>query len=256
MRYSRYTFVPLLLLLGAGLTFLFTHFDIRALEPFYDSDTGQWKDSDQILSITSQIFGVWPAVLLLLAGLILLIGGYLYDYLTPFRRTGIFLIAATLLGPGLLATGVIQKMWERPPPAAHENFQPEGDLQLPAPGTTTTASTTPQNLHHVATAFILFAPYFIFLGRFPRLALLFLCLGLGGGLLMGLIRMFAGQQFPSEILLTGGIIYVINWGLYALLRPDTPFIHEEKRPSPLAQPEPSDPPTVPDEKDPPADKNA
>jgi membrane-associated PAP2 superfamily phosphatase len=56
--------------------------------------------------------------------------------------------------------------------------------------------------------FFLMGPAFLLYRRRPRWAWFFLLLGMAGGGLLGLARVAQGQHFPSDVLWSGGLVYL------------------------------------------------
>jgi membrane-associated PAP2 superfamily phosphatase len=63
---------------------------------------------------------------------------------------------------------------------------------------------------HAGMGFYLMAPAFVLYRRHRRWALGFLLLGLTGGGILGLARIVQGQHFPSDVLWSAGLVYLLG----------------------------------------------
>ncbi|MGE0260150.1 MAG: phosphatase PAP2 family protein [Alphaproteobacteria bacterium] len=131
------------------------------------------------------------------------------------RRALVFLVAATVLGPGLVANTVLKDHWGRARPSQIEAFGGAREF-TPAPLPATQCERNCAFVSgHAALAFSLVS--FAFLlpsGRRKRLAI---ATALGFGALIGIARMAAGAHFLSDVVYAGLIVTATSWLLYEAL---------------------------------------
>lgn len=128
------------------------------------------------------------------------------------RKALVFIVAATALGPGLMANTVLKDHWGRARPHQIEEFGGARRF-TPAP---LPASQCARNCAFVSghaalgfslTSFALLLPF----GRRRRVAL---AAALGFGSLVGLGRIAIGHHFLSDVVYAGLIVFATNWLLY------------------------------------------
>ncbi len=128
------------------------------------------------------------------------------------RRALVFIVAATVLGPGLIANTVLKDHWGRARPSQIETFG--GSRQFtPAP---LPAAQCERNCAfvsgHAALAFsVVSFALLLPSGRRRRLAI---AAALGLGALVGAVRMAAGGHFLSDVVYAGLIVCATSWVLY------------------------------------------
>ena len=128
------------------------------------------------------------------------------------RRALVFIVAATALGPGLLANTVLKDHWGRARPFQTQEFG--GTRQFtPAP---LPASQCERNCSfvsgHAALGFSLVSFALLWpVGRRRRIAI---AAALGFGAVVGLGRIAAGHHFLSDVVYAGLIVFATGWLLY------------------------------------------
>jgi lipid A 4'-phosphatase len=128
------------------------------------------------------------------------------------RKALVFLVAATALGPGLIANTLLKDHWGRARPYQIEAFG--GTRQFtPAP---LPAAQCERNCAfvsgHAALAFSLIS--FAFLLPFGRRRKTAIAGALAFGALVGLGRIAAGRHFLSDVVYAGLIVFATSWLLY------------------------------------------
>lgn len=153
-----------------------------------------------------------PALAIGVGGLIVGLGSLIVRQLRPYGEAGLFLAAMLVLGPGLIINGVFKPFWPRPRPiqtvafGGTEQFVPVWNLG-------TTAGTKSFPCGHASMGFYLMAPAFL-LSHKRRWAMLFLGLGLLSGCLIGAIRVMQGAHYPSDVVWSGGMVYLSGLALF------------------------------------------
>jgi lipid A 4'-phosphatase len=215
--------IPLLILIAATVVFRFTDIDILLSRPFFVSETGSVKsETHWPLRFaepwkTLYDYGVYPAWIIGIVGIQVFWTSFVWEKLKPFRDAGLFFALMLALGPGLLVNGILKPYWGRPRPyriipfGGTDQYLPVGQIAKEPGGASFPSG-------HASMGFYLMAPAFVLYRRRPWLAALFLALGLGGGIFMGLARIVAGGHFASDVLWSAGVVYFTGLGLAALFR--------------------------------------
>jgi membrane-associated PAP2 superfamily phosphatase len=182
---------------------------------FYSPERGWMLGQTQPWRFLYQ-YGMVPAFLLAVAGLVVLVVGFFAAKPALFRRHAAYFVLLLILGPGLLVNAVFKDHWGRPRPAnivdfgGTESFRP-----CWLPGEMGKGKSFPSG--HASVGFYLVAPYFILRKEKKALAFFFLGLGIFYGSLMGMGRIIQGGHFLSDVLWSGGILYLTALILSQLL---------------------------------------
>ncbi|MDX9949000.1 MAG: phosphatase PAP2 family protein [Candidatus Cloacimonadaceae bacterium] len=164
-------------------------------------------------------YGTLPSLIVALAGVAVFVTSFFSKNLARWRRSGLFLALAMLLGPMLLVNAILKENWGRPRPSQVIEFggiyayEPPLSIDHSSPGKSFPSG-------HASMTFYFFALYFIFRGRKKRLAAWSLVFSLVFGFGMGLVRMAQGGHFISDILWAGGVVWLSCALLYYLLKLD------------------------------------
>ena len=144
---------------------------------------------------------------------VLLLGFFAPKY-AVWRRKALFILLFFLLGPGLLVNIALKDQLGRPRPRQVIEFGGTHRFtQCWQPGTGGRNSSFPSG--HAAVAFFSMAPWFILRQEKQHLALAFLGAGLIFGSLVGVARILQGGHFVSDIVWSGGLLY-LSGGLLVL----------------------------------------
>ena len=131
------------------------------------------------------------------------------------RKALVFIVAATALGPGLIANTVLKDNWGRARPYQTDSFGGTRQFTLaPLP-----AAQCERNCAfvsgHAALAFsIVSFALLLPAGRRRRLAI---GTALAFGVLVGIVRIAAGAHFLSDVAYAGLIVFATSWLLYQAL---------------------------------------
>jgi lipid A 4'-phosphatase len=207
-------FVPLLLLAAITALFQLTPADLAVSRLFYRGAEVGWPYSNpQVYRGIGYLYdyGPWPGVALGVGGLIVGLLSYLWRRLQSWRRAGFFLAAMLAVGPGVMINGVVKPWVQRPRP---RHTVPFGGVQpflhvgerAAADAPDTVGQSFPSG--HASAGFLLMAPAFLLARRHPRWACAFLLLGLTWGCVLGLGRIAQGDHFASDVLWSGGMVYL------------------------------------------------
>jgi lipid A 4'-phosphatase len=223
--HSPAVWIPALVLAFGTLVFRYTDADIALVRPYFAEGSAgkgyldRWPLTAAFPWKALYDWGIYPAWVLGLGGLIVWMASFRWQKLVRWRDPGLFFGLLLLLGPGLLVNGVFKPVWARPRPnnvvafGGQSEFHPvwswgrgQGEASFPS--------------GHASTGFYLMAPAFVYRRRRPGLALGFLALGIVFGCAMGLARIVAGGHFPSDVLWAGGFVYFLGLALAAPFRFD------------------------------------
>ena len=202
-----HVWVPLSILLGLTILFWFTDLDIAIQSLLYSPAEEEWIWGHSQPWQFLYSFGVLPAVSIAVLALVVFLAGYGLPKIKKHRKKALFLVLLMALGPGLTVNLIFKDHWGRPRPREVKQF---GDIEPFLPvwykGNAEQGNSFPSG--HAAMGFYVLAPFFILRRRHKGWAIAFLATGVGYGLLMGLGRMIQGGHFASDVLWSGGFIYI------------------------------------------------
>lgn len=114
----------------SALFWAFPALDLAASEAFYRAEAGFPLSEDPLLKAFRKSSDLVLALLFagLLAGLVWRVARRGFNALTGARRS-VFLIAALVMGPGLVVNGLFKSWWGRPRPVAIDMFGGEAPYQ-------------------------------------------------------------------------------------------------------------------------------
>jgi lipid A 4'-phosphatase len=211
--------LPLVLLAALTAVFWTTRLDLAAADAFR-TPCCSWPVAERPLWRFLYLHGVLGGALLALAALVTLTLGYWYPRrLFRWRRPALFLVLVAAIGPGLLVNGVFKDHYGRPRPRevqALGGAEPFRAVLLPGPDRE--AKSFPCG--HCSMGFYLATPYLVLRRRRRGLALAFLAAGLAWGALLGVARMAAGGHFLSDVIWSGGIVWLVAVGLHRWMKVD------------------------------------
>ena len=211
-------FLPLAILLSLSALFRLTDLDRTILANFYDSQHG-WQHGDQFPWYQLYHYGIIPAIALTAISLLTLLSSLFLKKTVPYRKQALFFVLLMAIGPGLLVNVIFKDHWGRPRPREIQQFAGQQQfLPVWSKGTSSNGYSFPSG--HASMGFYLMAPYFILRRKKPLQARLFLGFGIGSGILIGLARMVQGGHFASDVIWSGGFIYLSGMALYHLLLKD------------------------------------
>ena len=228
--------VALLALLGT-LPFWLTDLDLRAAAAFYhpEAEDPWWESGKPFWLFWYQIAPLLVG-LVMVGGLAVLAGSAIWPRLRRLRLAAVFLIATTLVGPGLLVNGIFKDHWGRPRP--HQTLA-LGGTQAYVPPLALNADGKGKSFPcgHSSAGFALGAFFLLWQRRRPRLAWLALIGSTALGILLGIGRMSAGDHFLSDVIWSA----VIPWGValalyYLVLRIPSREDAAAGRPPPIHRP--------------------
>lgn len=165
----------------------------------------------------------WAALPVTIMGgvaLIVLLAGFFRSAYAGWRIQVLYILLFLALGPGLVVNFVLKDHLGRARP--REVIEYGGSLpftQIWQHGAAGGNSSFPSG--HAAIAFSLIAPWFIYRERRKKVAWIFLSSGLSYGSLIGLTRILQGGHFLSDVMWSGGIVYLVGGSLALVMRIDS-----------------------------------
>ncbi len=205
--------LALLALIGT-LPFWLSDLDLRAAAPFYHGAAPDpWWESSASLWVFFYQASPLLSGLILMGSLLAIAAGTLWPAWRRRRRSAIFVLAVTLLGPGLVINGVFKDYWGRPRP--HQTLDLGGThAYVPPLARTPELKGKSFPCGHSSVGFALGAFSLIWLRRRPRLAWAALVVSAVLGTLLGVGRMTAGDHFLSDVIWSAVMVYGIAFVLY------------------------------------------
>jgi len=210
------------LIVGTGV-FWATDIDVAWVRPFFSGGGGDsslsdlWPLRDVHPWKMLYDWGVYPAWILGVGGLVVWIVSFFWIRIERWRDPGLFFALVLIVGPGILVNWICKPYWNRPRPHAITTF--EGSrMFLPVLqwGHGEEDSSFPSG--HAAMGFYLMTPALVCYRRRPWMAAAFLAFGLVCGCVIGLARIVAGGHFPSDVFWAGGLVYFTALALAAPFR--------------------------------------
>lgn len=207
--------LPLTILLPLSAIFRLTDLDRTILANFYAPQHG-WLHGDQFPWSQLYQYGTTPAIVLASAALLTLLSSLFLKGTVHYRKQAIFFVLLMTIGPGLVVNVIFKDHWGRPRPREIQQFAgTERFLPVWSKGISGNGYSFPSG--HASMGFYLMAPFFVLRRKKPLQAKIFLGIGIGAGILVGLARMIQGGHFASDVMWSGGFIYLCGMALYHLL---------------------------------------
>jgi membrane-associated PAP2 superfamily phosphatase len=203
----------LLIALVGTLPFWLTDLDTQAAALFYHPEADDpWYEAQAPLWSFLYVASPLLTGFVMLGGLLVLGAGAIWPSFRRLRCYAILLIAATILGPGLIVNGVLKDNWGRPRPHQIEQLGGTRDY-VPPLAISEHGDGKSFPCGHSSIGYMLGVFFIIWRRRRPALAWSALAGSLAFGTLLGIGRMAAGDHFLSDVIWSGVIAYGIAWGL-------------------------------------------
>ncbi|MCK5241399.1 phosphatase PAP2 family protein [bacterium] len=207
--------IPVVLLILGSLPFVFTNLDLDLQKLLYRD--GWFLGSRQPWFALYQA-GTFPGLILAALALVVLIGAWIWPKLQFQRRAAALVVLTLIIGPGLLVNALGKEYWGRPRPRDVVEFNGSQKFhRITEPGVPGRGKSFPCG--HASVGFLFVSLYFI--TRNKKLKWSLLGLGLTYGTLMGLGRMTQGAHFASDVLWSGGLVYLTAAVLHHVVLPET-----------------------------------
>jgi|GEM_PF-2393834 len=207
--------LPLLLLSLATIVLRLTDWDTAACQLFFGG-ADDWPMLHEQPFRFFYEYGSLPGYLIGFAGLFTWLSCLTFDH--DLARRGFFCMMLVLLGPGLLVNVVLKPHVSRPRPCQTVEFGGEATFQQvfedhseSAQQNNLVCKSFPSG--HASMGFATLAIPFL-LRRKRKLFVVSLGVAISWGLLIGISRIVQGRHFPSDILWSAAIIYLLAVALY------------------------------------------
>ena len=215
---------PLVFLMLLSIPFWVTDLDIWAQQLFFDVQKGWYMAESPFWEFIYK-YGIFLGYFLALASLVVISMSYWKVSLIKWRKPAIFLLFVLAIGPGILINLTFKDQWGRPRPRDIEAFG--GVEAYVAPGAFGQGKGKSFPCGHCSMAFFMAVPFLFLRKKYLGWAYGFLIFGILYGLLVGLARMMAGGHFLSDVIWSGGIVWVVAVLGYYLLRLDKELVIKE-----------------------------
>ena len=225
-------FAIILALLGIiTIVFNVTDLDISLQRFFYDQDKG-WLLQNKPLWDFIYRFGIYPGYFFALGALIMISVSYWSIKYIKYRKAAFLLVFTLIIGPGVIVNMALKDHAGRPRPREITEFGgTEKFLCVCEIGDNNMAKSFPCG--HCSMGFYMAVPYLFLRYRRKFLAWLFLTGGTSYGIIIGIARMMAGGHFASDVLWSGGIVWLVALTGFYLFKTDKPVeipqLSEEKQ---------------------------
>ena len=151
--------------------------------------------------------------------LLVLLVGTVARPLKLYRKQALFLVLLLIVGPGLLVNVLLKDNLGRARPRELIEFGGKYEFsQIWEMGKTGKNSSFPSG--HSSVGFYMIAPWFLLRRQKRSKGLVWLAGGMGYGLLIGGARILQGGHFLSDVVWSGGLVYITGELLILLIFPD------------------------------------
>lgn len=208
--------LPVLLFAFTVVLFRYSALDLKVQSMFYRPQTGWFLKENSFFQFLYH-YGNLPALFLSIIGLVYIGLSFQAMKWVKWRKIGLFLVLAMIIGPGLIINTTLKNNWGRPRPrntiefGGKYTFEKVLSIDKSSPGYSFPCG-------HASMGFYLFVPWFLLRKRKRNWAFISLTVGIIYGLLIGLARMAQGGHYFSDVIIAGLIVYLVGAGLYYLLK--------------------------------------
>lgn len=176
-------------------------------------------------------WGEIPAYLLALAAFITLVAGHFFSAIKIYQSASIFLVLLLILGQVFFVNFIFKGHWGRPRPAAIIEFGGKQHFAHPwQVNSSGSGKSFPSG--HTSLAFYMAAPYFLLRKTQLRQSLFWLVGGCSYGVLMSVARILQGKHFLSDVVWSGGIMFLSAELLLVFLSLMTQLVGNKQQISP------------------------
>ena len=231
--------IPLTILAVLSLIAIATDIDRYLSATFYSEATASWHVRSRPHWKFISHYGIFPGLSIGVAGTLLALSSGLWrlNFKPGWRRHGLFLAIVLIVANGLIINLGFKGHFGRPRPREVVDFGGYTEFRtLFVPGEEGNNSSFPSG--HASMGFYIMACGFV-LHRHRNTARFVLILGVLAGWTVGMARIAQGAHFFSDVVWSGGFVYLTSHACFALLyrQPDESLSvarHHEHRSSVVA----------------------
>lgn len=192
-----------------------TNLDFLISDLFYFRQDNWTSVDHPFWGIIYKAFTV-PNILLLNIGLVMFFFHWLISKNRAFRLKALCIVAAIILGPGVLINATLKPMMGRPRPYDMERYG-GSDRYVELLQPSNKGKSFPSG--HAAAGFALTILFYIFYRTRRRLAWFFWFGGMGFGIMLSIGRIAQGGHFTSDCIWALGLTQIVNALVYFRLEP-------------------------------------
>lgn len=218
--------IPLLLLTLVTLAVWAFDLDMRIQRLVYSASGGWFLNQLPIVKLMYN-YGTIPALVVAGSALLFFISGFIRPRYRRWRKVSLYLVLVMAIGPGLIINVLLKDQWGRPRPRNVVEFGGKYRYELPLQiDRTSPGKSFPSG--HVSMAFYFFAPALLLRrsGRKSYLAAFGMTLLFGS--VMGMVRIFQGGHFFSDVVWAAVIVWLVSYTLYYIMALGADFWFEER----------------------------
>lgn len=158
-------------------------------------------------------FGSYPGAILGLLSLVVFILTFIRPDFYQRRKMALFVLTALVIGPGLIVNGIFKEHYGRPRPREIREFGGNQDyLPVWIPDFSNQGKSFPCG--HCSMGFYFIVLYYLWKKKRKWLSRLALFFSMVFGVTIGIARMGQGGHFPSDVLWSGGLVFLVTTFLY------------------------------------------
>ena len=211
----RHVDLALLAVLGALLVAV-PQIDLAVAGLFYDPLDGVFLKNQPLVRFVYDLVP-WVSRVVLAGLLVFLVLAWTVRRTQPFflaqRKAALYLLLVALVGPLFLVNSVFKDHWGRARPSQVVEFGGTKHFTRAAVPADECAKNCSFVSGHASTGFFFLAPALVFVRR----RRLWLAIGTGAGLTVGLVRIVQGGHFFSDVIFSGIVVYLTACTLHAIL---------------------------------------
>lgn len=210
------TWISLIVIGVTGVAFNFyPQWDLQISNVFYDERTNFAFRGGTFLGELRHVFMlfyyIWYAICII---------GFVYAYQksVPFlkfdAKAWLFQIACSILGPGIIANGILKEFWGRARPREITEFGRTADFTPVFTFSDQCASNCSFVSGEASAMFMIFAALALVAHNYRKIFLIFV---LAAGGFVSLMRVGQGGHFITDCLVAGGLMMIVACGIYWLM---------------------------------------
>lgn len=199
----------------------FSRLDLIIQSQFYSDESVWFLVESKFWNFFYKI-GIVPGFLLALSGLAIISLSYWRSKFRPWRKSAVMILFVFVVAPGLIINLTFKEHWGRPRPRETVDFTGKEKFHYVwEKGKTGNGKSFPCG--HCSMGFIMAIPYLFLRKKHKSAAYAFLLSGLVLGILIGMARITAGGHYFSDVIWSGGFVWLTAIGAYYWIKPNKPL---------------------------------